>query len=331
MLNANRRTIATSRSDKPVLMILIDTEEEFDWALPHDRNSIRVSNIAIQHRAHRVFEKYGIKPIYVIDYPVASQKDGWAPLKELYQDGLCEIGAHLHPWVNPPFDEEVNYRNSYPGNLPAALEKEKLKQLTDMIAENFGFRPNVYKAGRYGVGPNTTAALAGLGYEIDTSVVPLTDMSPDQGPDFTACNASPYWFGENRDLLEIPMTAGFVGGLSRAGWRLYKNLTSEMGKHLHLPGIFARLGLQERIILTPEGITHDEHRRLTHAMLARGHRVFSFSYHSPSLIPGGTPYVNSEADLAGFLDRFERYFDFFFGELAGAAATPAEIKARLRG
>lgn len=331
MLNTTHRTIAPLRSDKPVLMVLIDTEEEFDWALPHDRRSIGVSNIAVQHRAHRVFEKYGIKPIYVIDYPVASQKDGWGPLRELHQDGLCDIGAHLHPWVNPPHDEEVNYRNSYPGNLPASLEREKLKRLTDMIADNFGFRPVVYKAGRYGVGPNTTATLKALGYEIDASVVPLTDMSPDQGPDFTRCDATPYWFGENRELLEIPMTTGFVGALSGAGWPLYEKLASETGKRLHLPGVFARLGLQERITLTPEGITHVEHRRLTNAMLRRGQKMFSFTYHSPSLAPGGTPYVHSEADLAGFLDRFERYFDYFFGELGGAAATPAEIKAHLRG
>jgi hypothetical protein len=104
-----------------------------------------------------------------------------------------------------------------------------------------------------------------------------------------------------------------------------------MGKRLHLPGVFARLGLQERITLTPEGITHMEHCRLTNAMLRRGQKMFSFTYHSPSLAPGGTPYVRSDVDLAGFLDRFERYFDYFFGELGGAAATPAEIKALLQG
>lgn len=330
MLNSSVRTIATPRLDKPVLMTLIDTEEEFDWALPHDRNSTGVSNIAAQYRAHRVFEKFGIKPIYVIDYPVASQRDGWGPLRELYQDGLCDIGAHLHPWVNPPFDEDVNYRNSYPGNLPAALERDKLRILTDKIAENFGFQPTVYKAGRYGVGPNTTAILEALGYGIDTSVVPLTDLSPDQGPDFTACGALPYWFGDHRELLEIPMSTGFVGFMAGAGWPLYKYLTSAAGKRLHLPGIFARAGVLERITLSPEGITHAEHRRLTNAMLRRGQQVFSFTYHSPTLIPGGTPYVNSETDLADFLDRLERYFDFFFGELGGEPATPAEIKARLQ-
>ncbi|MEE2971172.1 MAG: hypothetical protein VX741_13705 [Pseudomonadota bacterium] len=76
--------------------------------------------------------------------------------------------------------------------------------------------------------------------------------------------------------------------------------------------------------------THAELRRLTGAMLRRGQRVFSFTYHSSSLMPGGTPYVTSEADLIAFLDRIERYVDYFFGELSGEAMTPAEIKAQLQ-
>ena len=93
----------------------------------------------------------------------------------------------------------------------------------------------------------------------------------------------------------------------------------------------ARLGLQERITLTPEGITHAEHRRLTEAMLRRGHRVFSFTYHSPSLAPGNTPYVRNESELSAFLDKFERYLEYFFNEIGGRPATPSEIKAELSG
>jgi hypothetical protein len=39
----------------------------------------------------------------MVDYPVASQAEGRAPLRELMQSGLCDIGAQLHPWVTPPF------------------------------------------------------------------------------------------------------------------------------------------------------------------------------------------------------------------------------------
>ena len=49
-------------------------------------------------------------------------------------------------------------------------------------------------------------------------------------------------------------------------------------KALHLPGVLARLRLLDRIVLTPEGITFEEQRRLTRAMLRRGYRVFSLTF-----------------------------------------------------
>lgn len=313
----------------PTLMVLIDTEEGFDWSQPLARDNTDVTAMRAQIKAHRIFDRFGIKPVYVADFPVVSQKDGFLPLKELLDDGKCVVGAHLHPWVTPPHEEAVCNANSYPGNLPAALEREKLRILTETIGQNLGVRPVVYKAGRYGAGFSTSDTLAALRYEIDTSVLARTDLSGEGGPDFSGCGSEPYWFGPGRRLLEIPMTVGYVGALRAAGPSLRALLTSAPGLALHLPGIFSRLGLFERIVLTPEGITPDECRRLTRTLLAAGQRVFSFTYHSPSLAPGNTPYVRSESELARFLDRFEQFFDFFFGEIGGRAATPLEIKAYL--
>jgi hypothetical protein len=327
MLHPDTWEITRLRDDVPTLRVLIDTEEGFDWSQPLARENTDVTAMRAQVKAHRIFDRFGIKPVYVCDFPVASQPDGYRPLRELLDDDRCVVGAHLHPWVNPPFDETVCNATSYPGNLPAALEREKLGVLTDTIAGNLGVRPVVYKAGRYGAGFRTTAALAALSYEIDTSVLARTDLTAEGGPDFSRCGSAPYWFGTERRMLEIPMTVGYVGALRAGGPSLRGLLGSAPACRLHLPGIFSRLGLSERIVLTPEGITADEHRRLTRALLAAGQRVFSFTYHSPSLAPGHTPYVRSEAELSGFLDRFERYFDFFFGELGGRAATPLEIKA----
>jgi len=310
----------------PLLVVVVDTEEDFDWDLPHDRASVSVDSIRHQTRAHRIFERYGVRPTYMIDYAVAAQDAGIGPLRELADSGACEIGAHLHPWVNPPHSETVTARNSFPGNLPADLERDKLARLTETIAENFGRRPTAYKAGRYGVGPATTETLAALGYEIDASVVPRTDLSDIHGPDFRACGADPYWFGPEGRLLEVPLSVGFAGLVAGAGPGLYGRLTRGPARRLRLAGIAARLRLIERITLTPEGVDHVEHRRLTRAMLARGQRVFSFTYHSPSLEPGNTPYVRDAAELGVFLDRFDRYFDYFLGEVGGRVATLRELR-----
>jgi hypothetical protein len=313
-------------SQRPLLIVTVDTEEEFDWMKPLARENTRVTHIADQARAQKLYARYGLKPTYFIDYPVAAQEQGYRPLQEWSAAGICEIGTHLHPWVSPPHEEQVCNRNSYPGNLPRALERAKLAHLTDLIAERFGKRPTVYRAGRYGAGPNTASILEELGYEIDSSVLARSDLRGNEGPDFSAIGLEPYWFGEKRRLLEIPVTIGWDGWLAAAGSFWQQAADTSWGRTLKLQGVLARAGIFNRVKLTPEGIPFAELRSATEAMLKAGIRIFNFTYHSPSLTPGHTPYVRSAAELDAFVDRIERYLGFFFESCNGVAATPHTIR-----
>jgi len=328
MLDPNTwRTIDWPAEQTPMLVVIVDTEAEFDWEARRPRQAMGVTSVKRQDRAQRIFERYGVRPTFVLDYPVSSTPDAFEFIRDLHRSGACEIGAHLQPWDNPPLVEQITDENSYPGNLPFELEREKLIRLTRIIEDNIEVRPRIYKAGRYGVGRATARILAELGYEIDVSVVPGTDLSCKYGPDFSRCGTSPYWFGDDPALLEIPLCIGYTGLLAGTGGMAYILTMNERLKALHVPGVLARLHLVERITLTPEGVSFKEQRRLTRALLRRGHRVFSFTYHSPSLEPGNTPYVRNQVDLRGFLRRIEQYLDFFTGEVGGRAATPFEIKA----
>jgi len=315
------------RVGHPMLLVVVDTEEEFDWSKPHARSETRVDHIRHQNRAQSIFDRYGVRPTYVVDYPVASQEAGYRPLREFLVDGKCEIGAHLHPWVNPPFDEALSLRNSYPGNLPAPIEKEKLARLTAVIEENFGARPTVYRAGRYGIGPATARILEELDYKVDTSVVPFTDFRRDEGPDFSAFTTAPFWLGPSEQVLELPLTVDWHGSWNAYGQKMQPYLMSKLGLQLHLPGILSRLGLLERIRLTPEGTNFAELKRLTDTLLAAGQNLFVFSYHSPSLVAGNTPYVRDEGELQRFLRLIEQYCDYFTGACGGKGATPSEVYA----
>jgi hypothetical protein len=312
----------------PLLLVVIDTEEEFDWSRPHSRESTAVTSLASQTAAQEIFETRGLVPTYVVDYPVATSDLAREVLVPWAAAGRCIIGAHLHPWVNPPFEEAVSAYNSYPGNLPADLERRKLEVLTEAIEETFGKRPDIYKAGRYGLGQNSASTLDALGYRVDMSVVPYSSFGDDGGPDFTAFDFWPFWFGGHQGLLEIPLACGFCGRLKQFGPRLYPHLIHRGGMRLHLPGVFARTGLLERIRLTPEGVDLASNKRLTQALLDQGCKVFTFTYHSPSLTPGMTPYVRDRSDFQRFLDELDSYLDHFLGELGGRASTPYEIYDR---
>jgi hypothetical protein len=314
---------------QPVLITTVDAEEDFDWKQPFSRAATDVTSMGSQHRAHRVFERHGVVPVYLADYPVASQDAGRGPLRELLQGGLCEIGAQLHAWVTPPFAETVSPRNSFPGNLPAALEFAKVRALTDALETAFGAPPRIFRAGRYGVGPHTGAILAGLGYEADTSVVPWYTFAADGGPDFRSSTAHPYWLDRPGGLLELPVSAALVGRASQLPSRLTRHLFSAGLERVHAPSVMARLGLVERIKLTPEGIALAEAQLLVRHMVRHGHRVFVLTYHSPSLEPGNTPYVRTEDDVRRLLDWLDAFYTFFRADIGGRFARWGEVREAL--
>jgi hypothetical protein len=96
-------------------------------------------------------------------------------------------------------------------------------------------------------------------------------------------------------------------------------------ERLHVPGVLARTGLVARSKLTPEGTPAAEQCRLLAAMARRGHRIFSLTYHSPSLEPGHTPYVRDEAALARFLRDIEQVLTFFRDEMGGRFTTLSAV------
>ena len=324
-----RRPIRVPADTPPILSVVIHTEEEFDWSRDHAREETGVEHMRHIGRAQDIFDAFGIVPNYVVDYPIASQPLAYETLRRYQDDGRALIGAHLHPWVSPPLTETLSRANTYPGNLQPEVEYEKLRVLTETIAANFGRRPDTYLAGRYGNGPNSAAILEELGYEVDISVAPPIDYSADGGPDYSGYTADPFWFGKRRRLLGLPGAGGYAGWLKSAGTPFYRFITHDSLKWARLPGIISRLRAFERIRLSPEDYTLSEMCRLTRSMLTDGQRIFVFSFHSPSVHPGFTPYVRDMAGLDRFLDKTRHYFEWFMRELGGQSMTPLAIKQRL--
>jgi hypothetical protein len=313
----------------PVLLAVIDTEEEFDWSAPLDRASTAVGHMAAIGRLQDVFDTIGVVPSYLVSYAIVAQEAGFRPLQGYLAGGRALIGAHLNPWATPPHRERVNAVNSYPGNLPRELEAAKLAALCRQIERGLGVRPTIYKAGRYGKGRNTEAILEEQGFEVDMSPAPAMDFRADGGPDYTRHSPQPFLFGRARRLLCLPNTGAFVGRCHALGADLHPLMEHVWGARLRLPAIASRLRLLERIRLTPEGHTLAEMQRLTRALLARGQRTFVLSLHSPSVVPGNTPYVRSDAERTALLARLGSYLTFFRNELLGRFVTPHALKGEL--
>ncbi|MFT4025889.1 MAG: polysaccharide deacetylase family protein [Novosphingobium sp.] len=299
-------------------LLTVDTEEEFDWNQPLRRSGHSLDTIPRLRKFQQFCERHGVVPVYLIDYPIANSALVADILRGPIAEGKAEVGVQLHPWVSPPHDEEVNQYNSFAGNLPPALELAKLKNLRNTIERNFGAQPLIYRAGRYGVGPNTARFLGEVGIAIDTSVRSRFDYSAGGGPNFRDLPLRPWWIGKAGGLMELPLTTVFQGVLRRWGSSIYPRLW----RTPRMRGLLARMGLLDRIPLTPEGVGIEEALRGIDIAVAEDIPVLVFSFHSPSLSPGFTPYVREVDDL----DDFYEWWRQAFARLAEHGVRPTTVK-----
>jgi hypothetical protein len=301
-------------------LVTVNTEAEFDWAGPPAREGHGLDHLPRLAKFQNFCEARALVPLYLVDWPVATSSLAADILKPALAAGRAEIGLQLHPWVTPPHDEELTAANSFAGNLPRELEAAKIRNLRDMVEETFGVAPLSYRAGRYGAGPHTGAILRDHGLAIDTSVRTSFDYSPAGGPDYRRHPLAPYWLDSERTVLELPLTTVFWGMLRRQGRALFPAVHPLP----RLAGSLARAGLLERIALTPEGVSAEQAIRGIDIALDDGLPLLVFSFHSPSLRPGHTPYVRSDRDLDALYDWWRRVFDYCAG-LGVAPTTIGEI------
>jgi hypothetical protein len=277
------------------VLLTIDTEEEFDWYAPFTRDQHAMTHVPRITEFQQFCEGIGAHPVYLVDWPIANNPQAVEIIGDAARRGAADIGIQLHPWVNPPFGEELSIRNSYPGNLPPEIEATKFMMLCDRFEKAFGFAPLVYRAGRYGAGPNTASLLRKAGIAVDTSVRSIFDYSAQGGPDYSNHPIAPYWLNEDKSLLEVPLTSVFSGLFRPIGPQLHR-------AQRFVPALFAgfsRLSLLERIAFTPEGVAIEEVRRGFDIALDQGVSVLTLSLHSPSLAPGHTVYSRDPAQVEG--------------------------------
>jgi hypothetical protein len=299
-------------------LVTVDTEEEFDWEKPIAREGFSLHHVPRLKTFQQFCESEGVSPLYLVDWPIATSSLAADILRDPVREGKAEIGVQLHPWVNRPFEEEVSERNSYAGNLPRELEHAKFRCLRKTIEERFETLPRAYRAGRYGVGAHTVDVLRECGIAIDTSVRAKFDYSAAGGANFRGHPLYPYWLDDAHSVLELPLTTVFWGILRKHGDMLHP----AMWRFPRLRGALTRMGLLERIPLTPEGVSVEEVIRGIDIAIDDGLPLLVLSFHSPSLEPGHTPYVREERDLEALYDWWRRVFAYL--DQRGIAPTTAK-------
>ncbi len=298
--------LAVSINVATPITVIIHTEEEFDWNNGFFRLNNHVTHGAeLISFAEQIIET-GVELVLAMDYAFVTSKQGCQVIdyfkEKKYQN--FNFASHLHPWINPPFNEPTIDGNkieefySYPGNLPEALEEAKLTALTEIIEEKTGVRPTTYLAGRYGTGVNTYKILKKLGYTLDVSISAFANFTAQNGPDFSKYNNSELVI---EGMACVPHTTGYISVLG--GFTNYLNRDSDNLKKFNdsfIGKVVLKLLGVKRVRLSPEGFSYKEMKKLVNSLSEIGVEKQILSFHSPSVKEGLTPYVQNSIQLEKF-------------------------------
>ena len=310
------------------LLVGIDTEGDNQWDAAARLNQ-RFENLYALPRLHALFARHGVRPTYVITHPVATDERSAQVLRQLKARGDCEIGAHHHAWETPPCTAEDVRRHPYAAALPLAQFEAQLASLTAAIADAIGERPVSYRSGRFGFSAAHVAALEKAGYQVESSVAPLFYEAHKQGPDFVEAPLTPYFLAYDSPtrpgssgVLEVPVSAA----LNRRIPRPLQYLYARAPRPYTTKRVLRKLGVAHVRWLRPSYSSLEDMKALAADLARAGEPVLNLLFHSSEAIAGGSPYNRTEAELAAFCDRLERFFEYAVGELGARPATFIEFR-----
>ncbi len=312
----------------PALLVGIDTESDDQWSASK-RAQPTFENLYALPMLHALFRRHGVRPTYVITYPVAKDARSADVLRTLRESGTCEIGAHHHVWETPPVSEADRAGHAYASMLPLAQFSAQLTQLTDAITDAVGERPRAYRSGRFGFAAEHVQALEHAGYTVESSVAPLFCEAHKGGPDFADAPLTPYFLAYDdaaragtSQLLELPVSCGLSRNVPHAlqvAWtRVPRPYTTRR--------VLKKLGIVRPLWLRPSYSSFDDMCHLARRLAAAGEPLLNMLFHSSEIVVGGSPYNRTQAELDAFLDRLDRFLAFAVGTLNATPLTLSECR-----
>lgn len=269
----------------------------------------------IGRRLHPLFEKYNIVPTYLINNVVMEDTESVDFFRSL--KGRFELGAHLHPEFIGP---DKRY-DDYAGKKGEAnccfytpeIEFEKIRSITSLFKEKFGYQPTSFRAGRFSAGANTISSLMKAGYKVDTSVTPhicWNDNSRENPVDFISAPEQPYFIKEGSitetdalgQLLQVPVSTALRKR------NPLRELISSAGGLRHPFRSTRPLWLRPFYSSSLEMIYIAETYMKKYVHLNTV--VLNMMFHNVEVLPGLSPYTKTDNDCKKYLQQLEHFFSY---------------------
>lgn len=285
------------------IYITIDTEMDSDlhWVKHYPPSYASVIK-GIPRILRPIWDRYDAHPIYFVSPEILYNEGCVRVLRREIQKGAV-VGAHLHPEYIGPDSIWGAGMEKVPAQFPCygyadAVEKEKLKNLTDLIEQKLGVKPEWYRAARFGADTATIRILRELGYRYDSSVTPNINWSSKGGPDHRCARLERYRIS-NRNIYDKAEGQEDDSGICELPVTIFGKRFGILGKFLPENWLLYRW-------LRPSHMTYFELKQVVFEMEKTGLREGVMMFHSMEVMIGKTPYVRTRWMQRYYLWRLEK-------------------------
>ena len=297
-------------------VITIDTEidKSLNWKVSANETFSSVLD-GIPKKLTPLFNQFGARPTYLLSSEVMENKECVSLLKSIDN---CELGTHLHGDLIEPQRKVYKLANTRTGEMqnsyPKELEYQKLKNLTNLFIEKFGYPPTSFRAGRFAAGNNTVTLLEELGYLVDSSVTPGIDWNlPEGRANFLQAREQPY-FPSKENLLEEGNSKVLEVPVSIVAPRFKKYFyTVDKVKVLRPVSVIINTIFPARW-LRPSSQNPSGMLGVITKLLKRygGNNaiVLNMMFHSMEVIPNASPYTKTEDECEALLGRMGMVLEY---------------------
>ena len=283
-------------------IITIDTEADNQWDDTHECSTL---NAKFLPRFQELAEKYGFKPTWLTTYEMANNSDFVKYFKNKQNNGLCEIGMHLHAWNTPPEYklETKTKERSYLIEYPVKIMEEKIKNIDALLTEKFGVKPISHRAGRWVMNDDYYRLLEKNGYKVDCSTTPHVDWSNTLGE--TGLGGSNYSNSSQKpqlvsNIFEVPMTIKIIHQIQFDRIKSFRSLFGE----------FKRFIVGRKQWMRPDKNLNFSGLKRIIKKCSKKNEYIMFMIHSSELMPGGSPNFKNKDDIEKLYLIIEKCFSY---------------------
>jgi hypothetical protein len=263
------------------------------------------------------FRKHGLVPTYLVSPEILQDAPCVAVLRAVRD---AELGTHLHgEFIEPESDPTAVVTRTPQTAYAPEVERQKLKNLTDLFESAIGRRPQSFRAGRFALGRRSLTFLEELGYRVDSSVTPFRTNEFEGGlsSNYWGAPLAPYHpsaddprrEGSMR-LLEVPVTI-LAPALARWPAFLLRRLSDRAVKGAAMRMVLG--GPIEKMWVRPLRGTGEQLAAWADAVIASwdpaSNPVINVMFHSVEVIAAASPYTQTEVEVKGLLDGLGHLFE----------------------